>query len=44
MQITAVLALQMGLCLACALVSLWWRGSAGYVRYYLALDSYNEGV
>jgi len=42
-QISLVLALQMALCLACALVSLWWRGSSGFSRYYLALDSYNEG-
>ena len=42
-QISLVLALQMALCLACALVSLWWRGSAGFSRYYLALNSYNEG-
>ena len=34
----------MALCLACALVSLWWRNSAGYARYYLALRIYNEGA
>ena len=44
MQITLVLALQMALCLTCALVSLWWRNSAGYARYYLSLDTYNEGA
>ena len=43
-QITLVLALQMALCLTCALVSLWWRNSAGYARYYLSLDTYNEGA
>ena len=43
-QITLVLALQMALCLACSLVSLWWRNSAGYARYYLALNVYNEGM
>ncbi|KAK9836118.1 hypothetical protein WJX81_002623 [Elliptochloris bilobata] len=42
-QITLVLVLQMALCLACSLVSLWWRNSAGYARYYLALNIYNEG-
>ena len=44
MQITLVLALQMALCLACSLVSLWWRNSAGYARYFLALNVYNEGM
>ena len=43
-QITLVLALQMALCLACSLVSLWWRNSAGYARSYLALNVYNEGA
>lgn len=43
-QITLVLALQMALCLACSLVSLWWRNTAGYARYYLALNVYNEGM
>lgn len=43
-QITMVLALQMALCLTGALISLAWRNSAGYARYYLALGIYSEGA